>query len=425
MLACAAACAACDKGASAVGGEGGGGKGSAPADGPTGAVAAPAGETARKNELPAQAVATKTSPAAEPTQEASAQAREPAARDETLEVAVDDATKAQAAGLAPLVEKEFKFPWDKRKPDNAKAFLYLAARGGSDDVVAAALYAMAETFGSGKELLSDDYKKVVRARLRSRSDVVVGGALAASKDLVDDEGKDASCAEAINEIVAKHSNPSARYEATSLLLYVYDSVKDPKTVNALLLAMDAPENYVRSAAINILQARQFQIGARRAEVLAAGKRLIGDPDPGVRGRALELVARMAKQDNAVADVASALVGRLDDESPFVRSVAARMLSWVDYRPAIDKIVTLMSDTAPNTYAIDVTTLAGVKTKQIHDGSNYSRVDDAMIWSIRDYSNWVGVKFTPGQRESGLSVEDWVAREKGAARKWVDDNRASL
>lgn len=76
--------------------------------------------------------------------------------------------------------------------------------------------------------------------------------------------------------------------------------------------VDDPDPSVRSAAIGALQ----RLGALEATDLTRG---LADPDPGVRRRALELVATLRGQGPA-ADVA--IVGLLDDADDTVVEVAA-------------------------------------------------------------------------------------------------------
>lgn len=339
--------------------------------------------------------------------------------DAKVEVAADEATKKLAGELAAKV-KDGQFPHaDRSNKENQKAFVYLAAQSDDVNVMAAGLDAMGYSFDA--RTVDDDYKKVVRARLTSTQGPVLDRAIYAAKHATGGKEGDAETIDLLHKIMSSHHSPVARYEATQSFVYITDAAKNNKLIDTLYDLMSHDNNAVVSGALFALASRPF-FSHKKAEVLNKAIELFKHKDPGVRGRAIYLAKRIPDDKKKVG---AAIAPMLDDAHPFVKSRAADALADLKHYESIDKIVALLDDKTKNTYAIDYTRLSGKQGRVIHDGSNYSRVDDAMIWAIRDFTPYGKEgRFEPSKRDKE-SVDEWVANNGKAAKGWVATNKANF
>jgi len=346
----------------------------------------------------------------------------PKKEDKKVDITVDDETKTLAEELAKKL-KDGKFPHaEQRKKENAKAFVYLASLVDDKAVTAAALYAMKESHASKD--VDDDYNKIVLARLASPTDAIVGGALRASVRATRDDGKNDKVIQAVIDVIAKHPNPVARYEAMNECVGNIDKhYENANLVTALLANADSKEDLVAVAAT-----RGFSsfVKPSRDKVLAKLQALVKHDNPAVRGQAVKRLTGLTQHKPEEKKVTVELIlPLLDDKSPFVKSVTAYSLGELNVTKALDKIFALMSDNTNNVHSIKYKTLAGEGRIDVNDGSNYSRVDDAMIWTIRAYAYHTDDKFKPGERQRGMTVDQWVEREVKAAKAWYDKNKDKL
>lgn len=86
---------------------------------------------------------------------------------------------------------------------------------------------------------------------------------------------------------------------------------------------------------------------------------------------------------------------------------------------------LLDDTEKNVYDIRFENLLGRQDTVHHDGSAWSRVDDAALWALQSMSRSLdGAKFDYGKIDHKKVDED-IAKEKARAREWFEANKGTL
>src|SRR5690606_25905125 len=121
-----------------------------------------------------------------------------------------------------------------------------------------------------------------------------------------------------------------RYAIIDTLRVVSSNNRSPALVKVFEDSLDAKETYVVSYALQALY-RSSRSVKDVAPVKAKALELAKHEDPGVRGRAIELLGAFGKDDPAVRELVLTALG---DKSPYVRSEAAESIARLRYRPAI-------------------------------------------------------------------------------------------
>ncbi len=329
--------------------------------------------------------------------------------------------KAAADAIAAKVNSYARFPHDQVGKENAKLFVYLAATGTSNDVIAAALDAMRQTHGqkaSAKvEQVDDDYASVVMARVAAADGRVQARALNAAKSVI--IGKEAR-SDVISKIVevAKASTASPfRMEIIDTLYAVPRDKQTPDYQAIWFEALDSADNYLISRALFRLTSvsAPFDQAALKTKLV----KLTASDDPGVRGRAIEILGSRFAKDKDVVDIA---MKALDDKHPYVRSEAAGTLRYARHKPAIHKLVKLLDDKEKNTYDIrGFKKLDGTTGSVHHDGSAWSRVYDAVINAIVGLSD-PKLKL---ERINYKQAEKDLDRNAKLTKAWYQKNKGSI
>ena len=314
---------------------------------------------------------------------------------------------------------------------NARPFLHLAARNADATVVAAALSGMARgwsrTGKGGRPKVNGDYSKVVLTRLGDPDGRVVAAALKAARLLTGGEKPHAkTIAKVIN--LAEKGKPPARVAAIDSLVNVRAfQVARPmgggdkaKVVAAITPALSAAEPYVVAAAVNRLARAAYPAIPKRDELAAAAKRLDGHRDPGVRGMALVLAARIATAAEK-AELAARVREGLGDKSAFVRAAAAEAAGALGDRSMVHDLVTRLDDPGGAEHEVGgFQALDGSKggvQLRIED----RRVDLAALRAIKDLS-----KGSLEYKRPAGAKRDAMRREAiAAAHAWYEKSKASL
>ncbi len=348
-----------------------------------------------------------------------------------LELSADD--QARAADLAAEV-KGATFgggPGIVRDPENFPLFVWLAATSPNDNVVAASLQALTRAI---KPVVDADYRLLVKTYLAAKPAPLVGGALVATRPLLAADPPDEEILAAVVRIAKDHEMPQARVLAIRQL----NSVKafqlpkpqpgntKERVVEALLDAADDPIEYVAAGALMRLAGAAYAEMPKRDAAFAIAQKQAAHKDAAVRGRALQLAARLAKAPEEKAAVGALAEAALTDADPFVRSMAAEAVGQTGRLAALPKLVALVDDTAENVHRRDgVTSLTGEPLEMAHDGSPGRRVDDAALIALQKLTRDQGARaFKPGTIRANDLASD-LPKAAEAAKAWFAKHGKAL
>lgn len=318
-----------------------------------------------------------------------------------------------------------------REPGNAPLFLYLAGAHGDDAALAAAgLRGMSRTFTDDVARhptlapITDDYRAVVRFHLRVDTPTVAGHAIEAAAPILSEPEPDAEVVAALAAMIGDATDAAAQHAALSAV----PRMREPFASAAMV---EAHQVALRSAAAQVLSRAADNIGRfpgddARPALLARVTELGAHADEGVRGRAAAAMAQLSRTDDERSATADKLRALLGDASGFVRSVAAYELGRLGRFEAVATLMGMLDDHAPNRYDLrDFTALDGSAGWEHHDGSAYSRVDDAVLaalvqLTVRDPE----LRFDrPSMRRD--DIEGSLARGREAARAWYQRHRTAI
>jgi HEAT repeat protein len=343
-----------------------------------------------------------------------------------IKLKLDEAGQKAAADLAAKLKNE-RFPNEAvRDKNHAKLFLYLAATSEKPEVIIASLDALKMSYTSSesykqKQIADDDYGTVVAAHLDSSNLKIQGYALEAASHAVGGKAPSAAVVQALVKIASSHPNLAARSEAIDRLRLVRDFQQDPKIAEAFLKALDSDQPHLVARALFGLRLRATGL-VMRNQFLAKGRHLLKAADPGVRGRAAELVGRLGAGNE---DVVREIEALLADPHPFTRSAACAALAHLGDLGSIHKLMKLMDDTEKNTYDIRGFKLPTDREGWVHfDGSAWSEVRDAALRSLERMSMKTKVRFVADKVESA-DVAGSLAKNAKAARAWYAKVKTQL
>lgn len=293
--------------------------------------------------------------------------------------------KAEADKLASAVtDGAFAEEIAKDCAKNARSFAWIAATHGDPGVVSAALRAgggCADDPAVDPATLSD-LGRATAGRLTDPDPAIVLSAFAAADSIIAPLPPEHPLITALVSL-ASASDPAVRYEA----LVTLDRrawTQEPVVAAVFLKALDDTENpWLVTEVLRRLRYRASglvgQGGQPSPPFRSAAMLLTQDLDPGIRGRAALVLARLAPTDP---DVIETLMRMLGDSHGFVRSAAAEALSETGHREAIAAIISRIDDPAKNTWdMLPFTRLDGTREVPHHVGSLYERVDDAYLRAI--------------------------------------------
>jgi hypothetical protein len=333
--------------------------------------------------------------------------------------------EAQRTAINALLAKVNRSNWrvpskDTNAPENARLFTYMAATETDPVLIGAGLSAMYGAYSSHSKRKAKpdaDYATVVDKHLDSKDPKIATRALLAARTGI--AGKEGNLA-LIGKVVGLASQDPyrsgpGRYAIIDTLRVVSAAQRTPEVVRVFEESLDSKETYVVSYALQALYRATRSIEDRdglKSKALALAKH----DDPGVRGRAIELLGTLGRDDAAVLKL---VLAALSDESPYVRSEAAESVSRLRHRPAMHALIKLVDDKESNRYDIrDWTTLEGKPGRLHHDGSPWSRVYDAAMNAMRSLSGGELKleKVNPKEIEKGLDAsaaltKAWYAKEK--------------
>lgn len=314
--------------------------------------------------------------------------------------------------------------------DNARVLLSLAETTSDQSVAIAALRGLLTTwthsprYAERMALITPEYSTVVLRRMGDEHPGVQAAAMKAATKCLLGDTPNAEVAARLIELATRHPSPAGRLEALEALWHSSAIATTPAQIAPFVAALEAPEAWLVSGSL-------FRLGAfgagwpDQAALRTQLRGLLAHADPGVRGRAATALSTIVGAGDPERDaVAQAILPLLRDPHGYPRSAAATALAWLDYRPAIHPIVTLLDDTAANTYDLrGYTLLDGSPGFGHHDGSPWSRVNDAALRALQSFSSRLGERFTFDVHHERVDVDLGVAAD--AARAWYQHVQPEL
>lgn len=330
------------------------------------------------------------------------------------------AQKEAAQALAENAGKRGYFPRADKKKENGPLFLWLAATSKDPNVIAAALDGMQRTYANrpNKRYLpvDNDYVKVISYRFGTDNDLVLKRCFDASSKVLSGRYARPELVKRVLEITNKQNRPAVEFAALDALYNIPDRLQTDAVKKLYVGALDSGKPFLISNALWRLSLMHPKFSE---DLRARAEKLANNADPGVRGRALDLMSSLWTRDKKTIEVA---LQKLTDKNAFVRSEACDTLASAGYKPAIHKIAPLLSDKAPNTYDIrGFPTLDGSHGWLHHDGSAWSRVYDAAMRAIERLSQrkWTMPPIRARHAQADL---DKAAQ---SAKAWYAKNKASI
>lgn len=323
---------------------------------------------------------------------------------------------ALVAGLSP--ERPHFSEDEARHKPNAKLFTYLAATSEERRVVAASLRAISAAYSSRsslKETPDADLDRVLLKHLASDDPALVLQALDAARIPLMMESPSPALTDAFVRMAAPDHPPARRHAAIEALHLLPPRARPPQVIDALVTTTEAAEAHLASAALLALEqsepsllssAARQRIGARIAD-------LTNHSDPGVRGRALGL---LAKFDGLVAPAerVELLRAALEAEEPYVRAAAADTAGRIGATEVIPRLLALTEDLAVARYDLTGwTNLGGEPGRLLHAVPGRQLVAEAALHALATLSRGELVLAMSGPRQSPEEIRINAER----ARAW--------
>ncbi len=301
---------------------------------------------------------------------------------------------------------------------NGTAFTWLAARREQPDEVAAALDAMASC---AESLHPADHHNVVATRLRDPDPRVSGAALRAAGSLLPHAGPGDAVFDAVVFELGDASAP-VRYEAVTALDAAPWRATDAGDA-AVLAALDDASPPVRSEALRMIADRSAGGWSDERFSTRALSMATDDIDPGIRGRALDVVVAMSPDAPQTQALARTL---LDDPQPYTRARAASALGALGDLSAVHPLMERVDDSDEAVWTMRPWVATdGSEWVQHHIGSPHERVDDAVLMALQALTADLG---EGGFRYRDINPE-WVELDIVSAtrdaRRWYEAHRQEL
>lgn len=320
--------------------------------------------------------------------------------------------------------KEGKFaPQDLNTKESGPAFVYLALTSDDPQIVGSALEGVEKTYNPSRETDSSNRSdsRVVEAILKglnSSDGFVLHYALKAAPDALGQEPNTEVTAKLV-EIGNTHPAIGARIEVLNALATATGYEKNPDIV-ALFIKALKDEPAVADTAL-FRRSFGFTKAEKAEEMKAAVDGLLSHEDPGVRGRAIEPAWDFHNRDNEWALMVVAPL--VKDKNPFVRSKAAHVLGLTKDPRAVSHLMALLDDKSKNTYGSTYQNLLGRTETIHHDGSAWSRVDDAALYALNNITrNLPESDRFEYERIDYKNVEGDISAQVAKAKTWYQTFR---
>jgi hypothetical protein len=273
-----------------------------------------------------------------------------------------------------------------------------------------------------KEIVDDDYRKVVRAYLASDDGVTLARSIAAAKTLLLGESPDQETIDLLLAIYER--NDAAKSAVIDSLWTVKDWSKKPAISAMFEGALSSPEDHLVSSALFRWSGGIFS-STDRERVMGVVEGLLSHKNPGIRGRSIEMLTRGARSTEEKDKYGALIETLLADENPYVRAKAAGAMGSFKRTTALATMVGMLDDTEKCTYQIEGwNKLDGTSGRVHHDGSPWSTVQDAVLRGIQTMSYSMKPRFKMSD-VSYKTVEADLKTNVKEARAWYGKVKGSL
>ena len=273
-----------------------------------------------------------------------------------------------------------------------------------------------------KQIVDEDYRTVARAYLDATDEPTLARALEAAKACVTDDPSDAETVDKMVAVFNRSGSPGKL--AVISVLWNLKKWYENAPVSALFeQSLASDDTYLVSSALFRWESGIFS-ATDRERVMGTAKGLLTHTDAGIRGRSINVLTRGARSAEEKEEYGTLIEKMLDDKHPFVRSIAARAMGSMKRTSALPRMMELLDDTEKNTYDIKgFKKLDGTNGSVHHDGSAWSRVDDAVLSSIKAMSWSIKPKF---EYDINYKTKDKdMAKAVKDAKSWYDKVKGDL
>lgn len=278
---------------------------------------------------------------------------------------------------------------DVRDPDNAKLFTYMAATSDNPLVVHAALAAIGSAYSSRSETKAapdDDLQRVLVRHMSSPDPKSAELAFAAARIPLMTEAPPPELIAALASLINSDLELVRRYRALETLNLLRPSLRNETARAAFSKSLERSEPAVVSLALFALSESKEPLSeARDTELLELGQRvkpLLSHENPGVRGRALQLLTEIPSLMER-SELESRAITALSDPHPYVRGQALDTLAASTNPNLVRSFLPLTRDMAEARYDIEAgTNLKGEPLLLPHDIPGRRRVAEAALFALR-------------------------------------------
>jgi len=250
---------------------------------------------------------------------------------------------------------------------------------------------------------------------------VVGAALAVAREGLAEAPPDDPVLDAVATVMLDHRDKGVRYEAVEAL-DAYPWAADPAMAERMLGALSDVAPPVVSEVLSRAHARSAGLAEPLPWLATARFAMLAHLDPGIRGRAALLAARLAPLD---AGVRRQLRELLEDKHPYTRSAAAKALADCGDVAAVHLLMGMVRDDEVNTWTmLPWTGTDDVLREQVHKGSHLGRVNDAVFRAIEELTSPMDDGYS--YRSVSLKYIDLdLISARRDAEKWYESHRDQL
>lgn len=319
---------------------------------------------------------------------------------------------------------------DVRNPDNAKLFTHMAANSENPLVVRAALAAIGSAYSSHSETVAApdrDLRRVLVHHMSSPDPKNAELAFSAARIPLMTETPPTELVEALAGIINSDLEFVRRYRALETLNLLRPSHRIETARAALSRSLERSEPALVSLALFALaESKESLSEARDAELIELAQRvkpLLSHGDPGVRGRALQLLTEIPSLMER-SELESRAITALSDGHGYVRGQALDALAASENPNLIRSFLPLTRDMAEARYDIEAgTDLKGEPLLLPHDIPGRRRVAEAALFALRSVrARAVQNGTLPGEPELMLTLGAEIPSE--AALKTLADAAAA-
>jgi hypothetical protein len=331
--------------------------------------------------------------------------------------------------------RKFSLQDVKQRP-NAELFTYIAATSTEPLVLAASLDAISHAYSSrsdAKALPTPDLEKILLKEAQSPTPEVANLAFQALRIPIMTESPRPELIVSLCELFGIFNQAPHKLAALEALNLLRPDQRPDRVLTTFRATLVAPEHYLVSTGLLAFGESLASLGAAPAEFKnllgQTALALTGHADPGVRGRALHLLAHveglapagevMAKSEELLADL-----------NGYVRAEAAEALGRFAEVASIRKLVPLTRDLTSTQYELTgFLRLDGTSGSLVHMTLGRPRVAVVALFALRDWSvraaERLGLpRLQLSMNGSVLSEEDVLANAE-RAETWARDIDAKL